>query len=257
MPPKPLFTFGIMNSIMRFGGCILAALFLACPVQGQFVSADSFGEFHVVAGPDNSQENTGVGVSGQFLWDSTNLYLRVIVTNLAGTPGHPDNGVLTSFGFQTPTVIPGTVQLAASGQADGGPALASMSFTLMENYQIFSFPSMGIGLAVNPASPQGGNPNLGLPAGRTAFFDFNFQGAGIAPADFSFEGFGYTPVPQDGDPFNIAFRFQGIGNGSNTEGSDGFAGYVVPEPSTYGIAGILLLGMLISERRRALARRRG
>lgn len=221
-------------------------MLLAAPLKAQFISADSSGSFYVVSDATNSTENTGVGASGEFLWDSSTLHLRIIVNNLAGTTGFPDNGVLTSFGFQTPALNPGTVTLDAFGEYDGGSPL-SLGFTLVEDYQIFSFPEMGIGIVTPPLnSDHAGSPSDGLPETRSAFFDFNFTGAGIDPGDFSFEGFGYSPS-QEGD-FTIAFRFQGIGDGDNDEFSDAFGGYVVPEPSTYGTFGILALLGIISAR---------
>lgn len=222
-------------------------LSLAAPLQAQFVSfnPDSFGEFYTVSTPENSflgANATGVAVSGEFQWDSTRLWLRVVINNLAGTGDYP-TGTLTSFGFKAPSFD--NVQLAHYGiydQDDGALAdRGNLRFTIADPYNLTA-PSLrmdvGAGTWWWPYFP-----SLGLRAGDSAYFDFAFTG--IDPADFSFDGFGYSQVPE-GD-FTISFVFQGMGK--KGYGYDKFGGYVVPEPSFYGMAGMSLLGLLIVARR--------
>lgn len=214
---------------------------------------DSYGDFYVVSTPDNStngSNHANVGASGEFLWDSTQGYLRVIVNNLAGTDGFDPNGYITSFGFSAPDFD--TVQLKHYGTYDNGTfgAPGSMSFQLLNPYNLSGGTSggglaMDIGTGTGSNANGGGNPNRGIGPNSSAYFDFLFTG--IPPEEFNFHGFGFSEFPQPGDPFTIAFRFQATG--INGEGSDKFGGWVIPEPSTYGMAGIGVLALLALTRR--------
>lgn len=218
------------------------SLFSASSMHAQFAvfNPDSFGTFHTVSDATNSAENTGAAVSGEFQWDSTQFFLRVYINNLSANPG---GGVLTGFGFTTPALVPGAVDLIHT---------SSGSFAVEQPYAVS--PSQ----YTMPVGAETTSPNSianGIQPGASAFFDFDFTGAFVNTVNFSYEGFGFS---EDGDGFSTSFRFQSIT--TSTAGSDKVGGYVtedfriptgtaVPEPSFYGLAGIGGLALLMLTRR--------
>lgn len=232
-------------------------------LQAQFAgfSNDSSVSFLVESTGINSTNagGTGVTIGGEIQFDHTELWLRVVIDNNTLGP-NGEFGALSQFGFDTPF----------------GPFDSTVLNTTTVS---FSTDRSGFGLVIPysevPPGPGGQNPDNSdfhkhvgamqttagdsdrIQFGQTGTFDFSF---GSVIADTGFDAslfnandfFAGTPIP-------MSFRFQGpFHEGAGEDDSDKFFGVFrdgdiitppIPEPSTYGIAGVGLLLALVLVRR--------
>jgi hypothetical protein len=175
--------------------------------------------------------NTGVTTSFNFTVDPVLNRLTVLVDNThAGAGGI--TGTVTSFGFNIPSSLAGTGSLLSTVGVPAGTWSFFEPYDLNAGGNVFQ-QDVGAGSGKNP---NGGQPNEGITPGSTATFVFQF-------ADFaSVEGF----LGDDG----VTSRWQAIGAVGGSDQGFGVrppvgAEGAVPEPSTYGALGavVLLLGV--------------
>jgi hypothetical protein len=209
-----------------------------------------------------ANENTGAGARLFFDFNSTLGTLTVDVTNYSGYTYNSTSlspGTLMGFGFelnpQNLTLTNFTQSLMAGLNVSGvvGAEPGGINFSAVTNYSIAGLASVDIG-ADATGQGQGGNPDNGLAGGFGARFVFTFSG--VDTAKFNPDDFWFTNPTTTAD---MIFRFQATG--TDRKGSDKTALYFggngggegegdpVPEPSTYGLIGALILIGLIAKRR--------
>ena len=214
-------------------------LILSVIAAGVLVSAASAQLYTVTAGDENSTEATGVTAEFTFTIDDVANTVTVFVDNTI--LGENDaQGTITSFGFNTPF-----------DSADLGVDGADVSFTqdfgdMWNTFAPYELsPTMtfaqdfGVG---SGATEEGGDPQNGIEFGSTATFVFTFP-------DFT----GTDAIAGWLDEDGLSVRFQEVLDSlGQSGGSDkvlggvpddggGGGGGVVPEPSTYGLFGVMAL----------------
>jgi hypothetical protein len=182
------------------------------------------------------------GVTTQFNFNiNTALHQVTLQVNntQAGVGGV--TGTLTSFGFHIPATLAGTGSLLST---TGVPA-GSWSF-----FEPYNLSSGGGGFAQNVGAgtgnnPNGGQPNQGVQFGNSATFLFQFANFTTAAGFLGLNGVtarwqGITPGAVSNEGFGVL----------NPPGGPGLT--PVPEPSTYGLFGVvaLLVGVMVQRKRR-------
>lgn len=213
--------------------------------------------FHIVGNNSfpgvDTTEDTGVAINANFEFNyggSAGL-LRLTLTNLSGTArpaveggGFYTNGILTGFGFDTPTgmsYVAGSFTQALSAASIAEPN--GITFNRNNGFSLNGLANFDQGATA--AVPR---PEEGLSGGYEAVFTFKFSGN---LTNFNSAGF----FSNNGSDADMGFRFQSVGR--RGEDSDKVAFWVndnppIPEPSTYGLVGTaLLLGVTFARRVRA------
>jgi hypothetical protein len=205
---------------------------------GALASAAVAQLYTVMAGDENSTEGTGVTAEFTFTIDDIANTVTVFVDNTI--LGENDaQGTITSFGFNTP--------FASADLGDDG---SDVSFTqdfgdMWNTFAPYALsPTMtfeqdfGVGSGANE---EGGDPQNGIEFGSTGTFVFTFP-------DFT----GTDTIAGWLGENGLSVRFQevldslGASGGSdkvlgNPDDGGGGGGGFVPEPSTYGLFGVMAL----------------
>jgi hypothetical protein len=230
-----------------------------------FAPVSSAQLFHIVSkdstngfGTTDSWNNTEVALNAKFDFSVIGSVgtLKLTLTNLAGTAkstwgdgtGNYTSGILTQFGFDTPTgltMVSGSYsqQLAAGNGSE--PNGISFNLDIPQTIGAWSFDFGGD--ATSNAK--------GLSGGYSAIFTFKFTGNATALSKFNSAGF----FANNGTDADMGFRFDDVGS-SCYDTWDKLAYWVkdnppIPEPSTYGLMGTAALAGVIAVKRRRVAQK--
>ncbi len=209
-----------------FSILLFVAGFFFSTAQGQFSMPTSSAGFHVV-----SSHGTGAAASGAFLFDSKEMYLRLVINNLSGGVGFPP---ATIDGFSIATtyfdVYPVTLQ------SETHPQVFTITLPLVPP----GYPVRILGVVAD--WPEGAP---GIASGDTGVFDFDFGSVIDAnPGNFNpqaFFDFSRTDV------FRLYFNFEGDGYDTISVPIGGPI-TPIPEPAMYPFAATLILGAMVAIR---------
>lgn len=223
----------------RFPITTLIISMLAVGLQGQIYVHD----FTVTADASNSNEATGATAEGSLTLNWDTMQIVVELTNLSGTEDYAP-GDLTEFGFYDegfdidPTTFSYTIW-----DSDG---VTDITGTKTWDYYdvINDLWNQNNDIYDGAAAENRGAGGDGLMAGQSGIFYFGIGSDALM-------AMGDVFVNNDNSIPDLFLRFQTTN--PNGEGSDKvrvfFTNNTVPEPSTYGILGALLLAGLITYRR--------
>jgi hypothetical protein len=190
--------------------------------------------------------NTGVTAHFNFTINTISNQLLLQVDNrFAGAGGA--TGTITSFGFNVPNGLIVSTRLVSQswnvltpGRTEPGDWTLVAPYALNAGGNNFG---QDVGLITGP-NANGGNPPKGIWFGEVISFVFQFDDFTVVTGFLGENG--------------VTARWQSIassGNSNRDSASDeGFGSFIappVPEPSTYGLAGVgaLLLGVAVQRRR--------
>lgn len=230
-----------MKKLFTIGSLLLASLSLA---NAQLYDFSFFG----VADNTNSEENTGVGVSGSVLVDVGAGSIKFTINNLNDGGGTYPYADLVAFGFWNEPQGGGT-PYTYSGFSHTDNATSYQSWTATNNISDL-WQSGDSYYGAEAGSPAGYQKN-GLNGGSSAMFSFTGASSDLTALVNAWTNEGViSPDKQlPANQHDIRFRFQSIGG----EDGDSEKLYLdlqpVPEPSTYGMIGASLLVLLVVARR--------
>jgi hypothetical protein len=197
----------------------------------------------VLAGPGIG--NAGPLIGGTGPWGSFTAELNYSFTSstaasltvdLTNTSPLANGGYITAFVFNNPADKIDTVALTTT-DADfgllGGPTFA-------DSINGAPYGQFDIGASTGGGFDGGGNPHLGMPAGGSALFTFNFTGTGLntlSVADFLATLSEGTGAGQGYKSFVVRFR------GFENDQGDMVPGHA-PEPTALLLGGLGSLGIL-------------
>lgn len=198
--------------------------------------------------------DTGVAANGLLTFHADTGWLDININNLSGTGGYA-NGVLTSFGFDTPSnlsYVGGSFSQSLAAGSEAEPF--GISFSVSSNYNLSPYGTLEIGAITGP-NAAGGNSKAGLSGGYSANFSFQFSGdytAGLLDNMSSDQFF----ATNDSESPDMLFRFQSVGpRGEDSDKVTYFDLTPIPEAASFGWAATLMLGLsaALGRRRRACA----
>lgn len=181
--------------------------------------------------------------TGELTYSFTSFMNATLIFELTNTSPIDNGGFLTAFVFNNPQNQISNVTLFST---DGDFNLLGGS-TFNNKIKASPFGNFDIGASTSSQFSGGGNPNKGIGLGVTETFNFSLTGTNLdlLTSESFVSELSVGASQGQGNQFFLA-RFRGFDDGGSNK-TPGGAPPAIPEPSTYllfsiGILGVLVLG---------------